>query len=227
MALSKTLDQYLSHVRSLLQEIDPATSHWGQELLKDMWNSAYFLRAADLVMAFEGYFIQRATTPVTANVSFYEWPNDYERLIKLELVRSDGRTVPLRRFERHEEVNIPPVSAGDTYFPHFRPTGLGFYLEPMPMTTEGSLQLEYNVSLARMTNDTDRLHEEFPVTFEELLVLDTVVYAIDSESVLEGGAVRSILRQREEWMVKWERFIDNRIVARQNVSPFIASYDDA
>lgn len=223
---STPLSEYLTRVRQYLQEPDPTTSHWTDDFLKNLFNAAYRKRCADLALAHEGYFTIVSQTPLVANQAVYNWPQDFERLIKLEIVRSGGETVPLRRFERHAEANFTPIDGGDTYCPTFRPRGNGFVLEPAPSTAESTLQIEYIRTPPRLANDSDTILDDFPGTYEELLVMDTAVMALDAEGSLETGAVRALLRQRAEWELNWTSYIESRMVKRQAVSPFIPSYWD-
>jgi hypothetical protein len=43
----------------------------------------------------------------------------------------------------------------------------------------------------------------------------------------EDGQIRTLLRQKAEWQMQWERYIDGRMVARQKVTPFAAHYADS
>lgn len=224
---STPLSDYIVQVRRYLRETNPATSYWSDDFLAQLFNAAYRKRCADLALAHEGYFTIVTQTPLVADQAFYNWPADFERLIKLEIVRSDGRTIPLRRFERHAEINTPPEPGGDTYYPTFRPRGNGFVLEPAPKTGESTLQMEYIRTPPKLVNDTDTVLDDFPGTYEELLVLDTALMALDAEGSLETGAVRALLRQRAEWEMNWDRYIESRMVKRQAVSPFVPSYTDA
>ena len=223
---SQTLSQYITRIREYLGEPDSTTSRWTDTFLTNLFNASYRLRATDLIAAYEGYFLKVVETPLVASQSYYVWPNDFERLQKLEIVRSDGRTVPLQRWERHEAVNTPPIAADDSYKPTFRPQGQGFRLEPSPNSTQasGSLRIEYNRTMPRLANDSDLLDTDFPLNFEELLVLDTVVFAMDAEGMMETGQIRSIRAVWAEWVSRWERYIDNRMVFRDRVTPWIASY---
>jgi len=49
----------------------------------------------------------------------------------------------------------------------------------------------------------------------------------DQEQSQEEGRVRSLLRQRAEWELTWERFIDNRMISSNKVTPFPTHYADA
>ena len=105
--------------------------------------------------------------------------------------------------------------------------GNGFILEPTPTeTVTNGLQLEWAGVPALLSAGGDQLHPSFPEIFEELLVIDTVVNAFDAEGVQESGLVRSLLRQRGEMEENFERFIEMRTVARQEIQPFII-YEDA
>jgi hypothetical protein len=62
---------------------------------------------------------------------------------------------------------------------------------------------------------------------DELLVLDTAAALFDAEQMQEEGRARSILRLRAEWELKWERFIDQRMVSSNSVTPFRTHYLDS
>lgn len=227
--MARTIVQFETDTRRYLKESNAATSFWTTDFFLQLFNAQYFRRCAQLIMAYEGWFTNVATRDLVGDKERYAFPPGFERLRKLELVRSDGRTVPLRRFERHEAVNPVDSGAGlDQYLPNFRPLGNGFVLEPTPIATVTSgLRLEYEGLPAKLEAGGDVVHPSFPGLFEELLILDTAVAAFDAEGQQESGLVRSLQRLRQEWEWDWERFIDNRMVTRQEVTPFNPHYSDA
>lgn len=225
-----TLGTARTRVRRYLKEPSSTTSFWSNDFLDQLFNAQYRRRCAQLIMAYEGWFTNVATRDITADQDRYAFPDGFQRLRKLELVRSDGRTVPIQRFERHEEVNLSSANTtdGDQFNPTWRPLGNGFVLEPTPSTTvTNGLRMEYEGLPALLSSDGDTIHTSFPDLFEELLLLDTSVAAFDAEGMQETGLVRSLLRLRSEWEFDWERFIDSRVTARQRVSPFVPHYHDA
>ena len=222
------LGAYITRVRRWLHETDPTKSFWDDQFLKDLFNAAYRRRAAQLTMAYEGAFVERATRDIVKDQDRYDWPNGFERLIKLELVHTSGRTIPIQRFERHEEINYITTATGDMYNPTYRPIGGGFILEPTPRETiTGGLRIEYISTPPVLTADSDELHKDFPRSFSELLVLDTAVNALDSENLLESGVTKTILRQRTELEIDFMRYIDNRLVSKQRIQPFVPHYENA
>jgi len=226
--LTGTLGNYITRVRRYLKEENAAKSHWKDDFLKHLFNTQYRRRCAQLHMAYEGFFTEVAIRDLIANSERYAWPAGFERLTKMELVRSDGRTVPIERFERHIDVKQIPQTGGDTYRPHFRPIGSGFVLEPAPNeAVVGGLRIEFLTTPTELTNDSDLIHSDFPSMLDEILVLDTAVAAFDQEGQQETGQLRTLLRLRQEWELDWERYIDNRIVMSQQVTPFAAHYHDA
>lgn len=223
--LSNTLSQYIVRIRRYLQEPTASKSYWSDNFLKQLFNSNYRLRCAELHLAFEGFFIQVAQRDITADQSRYAWPSNFQRLAKLELVRSDGKRVPLRRYERHEGILITDGAAGgdDGYFPTYRPIGSGFELEPPPSeTVTNGIRMEYWNIPVELENDSDTLHADFPQLFDELVVLDTAISALTSESIMESqGLVRTLERERDRWLEQWGSYIEGRIISRQQVTPFV------
>lgn len=235
--LTGTLGNYRQRMRNYLQEQNPATSFWPDPFLNQLFNVAYRRRCTQLHMAFEGYFTMIATTdldPNSSGQSRYAWPTGFQRETKLEIVRSDGTTVPLERQERHFQYN-PPANqsgAGDSYLPTFRPVGGGFVLEPPPnnQAVLGGLRIEFLGIPAELVADSDTMHPDFPMIFDELVVLDAVVGAFDSEGMMEvanNNMVRNLGRLRSEFELDWERWIDGRITATQGVQPFVTHWEDA
>lgn len=226
--LTGTLANYITRIRKFLNESTSAKSRWDDDFLKHLFNTQYRKRCAELMMAHEGYFTIVATRDVVADQARYAWPSGFERLLKLELVRTDGRHVPIQREERHYHALQTANSGGDDWLPNYRPVGSGFVLEPASNTaiTDG-LRMEYTGLPVELTADNDMLHSDFPSIFDEILVLDTAVVAFDAEGIQETGQVRTLIRQRQEWTLHWERFIDGRMVARQKIIPFIPHYNDA
>jgi len=226
--LTGTLSNFITRVRRYVGEETAAKSFWDDDMIKQIFNAQYRKRCAELVMAYEGYFTVVATRDSVANQERYAWPTGFERLLKLELVRSDGSTVPIQRQERHYATKPKPTSSGDSYLPKYRSIGSGFVLEPAPTTgTAGQIRMEYIGTPAELTADGDQLHSDFPSMFDELLVLDTACALYDQEQAQEEGRMRSLLRQRVEWELQFERFIDNRMISSNKVTPFIPHYTDA
>ncbi len=226
--LTGTLSNYITRVRRYVGEVDEDKSFWKTPLIKQIFNAHYRKRCAELVMAYEGYFTIVATRDTVANQERYAWPTGFERLQKLEIVRSDGRTVPIQRQERHYHMNPKPATSGDSYLPNYRSIGSGFVLEPAPtLGVAGQIRMEYIGTPAELTADDDQLHSDFPSILDELLVLDTACALYDQEQSQEEGRMRSLLRQRSEWELQFERFIDNRMISQDKVTPFITHYQDA
>lgn len=226
--LSGTLSNFIIRVRRYLNESEASKSRWSDAFLNQLFNTQYRRRCGELYMAYEGYFTMVATRDVVANQGRYAWPDGFQRLLKLEVVRSDGRRMPVLREERHYNVLHTPSSGGDDWIPCYRPIGSGFVLEPASNEAiSGGLQIEYTGVPEELTAANDMLHSDFPTLLDELLVLDTVIAALDAEGIQETGQVLTVLRQREEWQVRWERFIDMRMVSRNKVTPFVGPYFDA
>ena len=228
--LTGTFSNFLIRVRRYLNEDTASKSRWSQEFLKHLFNTQYRVRSAELEMAHEGYFTIVATRDIVANQNRYAWPSSFQRLFKMEIVRADGRRVPIQREERHFASLNTPSAGGDEWLPDYRPVGSGFMLEPAStQSITNGLRIEYTGIPEELIDDGDTLHSDFPAMLDEILVLDTVVVAMDAERYLESspGQMDSVQRQRMEWQVKWERFIDGRMVSTQKVIPFIPSYLDA
>ena len=230
--LNKTLGSLLTRTRRWLNEPTESKSFWTDNFLKQAINANYRLRCSELHMAFEGFFVNVTQRDLTADQTRYAWPPNFQRLHKLEIVRSDGRRIPIQRFERHEGVvfSTDNSSGGDTYMPNWRPVGSGFELEPGPNeTVTNGLRMEYYGLPVELTETGDQLHADFPALFDELIVLDAAISAINTEHLMDQGQglMRTIEFERRRWEERWERYIDGRIVSRQSVTPFEGPYRDA
>jgi len=226
--LTGTLGNFIVRVRRYVGEETAAKSFWSDDLIKQVFNSQYRKRCGQLVMSYEGYFTIVATRDTVTEQERYAWPNGFERLQKIEIVRSDGRTVPLERWERHYNVKSAPALSGDAYTPAYRPIGSGFVLEPAPIEgVAGQLRIEFIGTPEELTEDDDSLHSDFPSMYDELIVLDTAIALFDVEQAQEEGRMRSLLRQRQEWEMQFERFIDNRMISSSSITPFVTHYADA
>lgn len=226
--LTGTLSNFLVRIRRYIGEEDEDTSFWDTPLIKQVFNSCYRRRCAQLIMAYEGYFTVVATRDTVDEQERYAWPTNFERLFKLELVRSDGRTVPVQRQERHYGYKPAPSGSGDSYLPTYRSVGSGFVLEPAPVTgVAGQIRMEYCVTPTELTASDDMLHSDFPTMMDEIVVLDASCALFDQEQMQEDGRVRSLLRLRAEWELDWERFIDNRMISSNSVTPYKTHYNDA
>jgi hypothetical protein len=147
----------------------------------------------------------------------------------MEIVRSDGTTVPLEREERHYSANFVNAGSGrDGFRPNYRPIGGGFVLEPPPgETVTDGLRIEFYGLPAELTVNGDSFHVDFPRSFDELVILDAVCAALDSENLMETGMPRTVLRLRQEWELDWERFCDSRMISTNKIKPFSPHYGDA
>jgi hypothetical protein len=214
--------------RRWLHEVDSSSSFWSNTFIDQQVNVSYRRRSAQLVMAYEGFFTNTATRNLVADQGRYAWPPGFERLTKLEIVRSDGTTVPIERDERHYRVKFPATNNQDSYLPTYRPISGGFVLEPAPQdaVTDG-IRLEYSGLPTLMQVDGDSLHVDFPRSFDEIVVLDAAIACADSENLLETGAVRAMLRMRSDWELDWERYIDGRMTSINKIHPFVPHYGDA
>ena len=102
-------------------------------------------------------------------------------------------------------------------------------MEPAPGTTiTNGLRLEYWGLPAELENSNDQLNSDFPDLFSELLVLDAAASALISEVILEvGGNSRVIELERARYQEKWEKYIEQRLIRRSIVVPFIPHWIDA
>lgn len=222
--MADTLAEFEERFRRYVREETGSRSYWSQVFFRQMFNASYRRRCSQLIMAFEGWFTMIAMRDLVTGQSTYGNPAGLLRYLKVQLVRSDGRLVPLRRDERQEGIVIPDASSptGDQYLPTYRPLANGFILEPTPNedVTNG-IRLEYAGVPVFLNADADKLHPSYPEIFDELLVLDTVVLALEAEGVHEAGPQAAIYRMRSEWEMDWERFIEQRTIARDRIDPFI------
>ncbi len=228
--LKPTLASLLTRTRRYLNEVDADKSYWSDDFLKELLNAEYRLRCAELHMAYEGFFVNVAQRDLTEDQTRYAWPPNFQRLHKMEVVRTDGRRRPVMRFERHEEVVQPPLAGGDSYHPTYRPVGSGFELEPGPSTTvTNGLRMEYYGVPAELEEDNDVLHSDFPDLFSEILVIDAALAAMNTEQFMDDGQglQRTLEYERNRFERRWERYIDGRMASsRDQVTPFIAGYRD-
>ena len=226
--ISDNLNGMRNRVRRWLHELTAATSFFSETFIDQQINVAYRRRCSQLVMAHEGFFTNVATRDIVADQERYAWPPGFERLLKMELVRSNENRSIVMREERHFAPNVQSHTAGrDSYCPNYRPLGGGFVLEPAPKesVTDG-LRIEYAGLPSLMEADGDSMHADFPRSLDELVILDAVIACMDSENLLETGAVRTVQRQRMEWEQDWERFIDGRMVGINKIKPFAPHYQD-
>jgi hypothetical protein len=397
--MPSTVSQLITRTRRYLRELNPNTSWWSEVFLLDMLNASYRLRNSQLIMADEGYYSFRAYTPVISNRAFYDWPNGFNRMLRLDLeVTATGASVPIQRWARRFDATESSMHLTSIFLPTYRPVGGGFIIEPAfkdgidspglldgfeddisnyvastdcvtslnstnvkqgsyslqidrtattqdpavvwaqrttlshnlsnattieaqvyipslslihsatsgvflrigssgggtdyneywvpkadlldgwntvtfvlgspdvvggaidmgavdfvrvgfglttsnrlgygflvdslvagPISTTSpyNLIIEYNGVPEDLVDDNQTLHPDFPSLFEELIVYDTVVTAMNAESMVENGVVRAINRSRLEYEAAFMKFIDMRTVSVQNVEPDRGHYADA
>ncbi len=218
-----------NRVRRWLHELAPGSSFWSKTFIDQQINVSYRRRCAQLVMSYEGYFSNVATRDTEDGVERYAWPNGFERCLKMELVRSDGTTVPIEARERHYGVNFNNTNlTQDSYQPTWRPFGSGFVLEPKPgESVTNGLRIEYYGLPTLMQNDGDSMHSDFPRSMDEIIVLDTVIACMDSENLMESGQMRTAVRNRADWEHDFARYIDMRVVRTNRIQPFAPHYSDS
>lgn len=216
-------------VRRWLHEVAATNSFWNNTFIDQQINASYRRRCAQLVMAYEGFFTNIATRDLEADQERYAWPPGFERLLRMELIKSDETRVPIERYERHYARNFTDTgNSQDTYVATYRPIGGGFVLEPAPgEDVTNGLRIEYYGLPTQMQQDGDSFHADFPRSFDELIVLDAVIACLDSENLVELGGARTVLRQRRDWELDFERYIDSRIISTNKIIPFIPHYPDS
>lgn len=223
------LGQLRTRVRRYLRELNPDTSFWTDTFLNQLFNAAYRRRCAQLIMAFEGWFVMTNTQDFYADQANYNFPSGLQRVHKVEHVTRDGDfTIPIQRDERHYAGNyIDNGPGGDGWVGTYRMIDNGIRLEPTPSEyVENGLRIEY-AALPDKLEEGDTINSSFPEIFDELLIIDTVVLALEAEGVHESGPMAALLRERANWEWDWERFIDQRTVSRDKVTPFPGPYRDA
>lgn len=226
--LTDTLSGYRDRVRRWLRERTADKSFWSDVFIDQQLNVAYRRRCAQCIMSFEGFFTNVGTRDVVSEQERYAWPPGFERCMKLELVRSDGRTVPIERWERHFSSNSTATDSQDTYLPTYRAISGGFVLEPAPLyAAVDGIRMEYAGLPAELTVNGDSWHTDFPRSMDELVILDAVIACLDSEGLLETGTTKTVLRARQEWEHDWEYYIETRMISLNKVAPFIPWYADA
>jgi len=226
--LTDNLSGYRDRVRRWLREQNASKSFWGDTFVDQQLNVSYRRRCAQCVMAYEGFFTNVGTRDVVSEQERYAWPPGFERCSKMEIVRSDGRTVPIERWERHFNTKHTATDSQDSYLPTYRAISGGFVLEPAPYysVTDG-IRMEYTGLLSELTVDGDSWHTDFPRSMDELVVLDAVIACLDSEGLLETGATKTVLRARQEWEHDCEYYLETRMISLNKVAPFSPHYQDA
>lgn len=227
--MADNLQQFETRFRRYVRELTANTSFWSTNFFQQIFNAQYRRRCTQLVMAHEGWFTMTAVRDIEADKEIYGFPSGMQRLLKLEIVRSDGSRIPIQRWERHDEVNrvTNVATSGDSYLPDYRPFGNGIILEPTPTATvSNGLRIEYAGLPAFLNGPTDKLHPSFPEILDELIVLDTVVTALEAEGIHEMGPTASIYKTRTDFELDFERFIEQRTINRDKIDPFIVAYTD-
>jgi len=227
--MSYTLDEFILKTRRWLREPTASKSRWLDVDLIQFFNEIYLNRCTELIMAFEGNFTFSGLRDVTANQDKYAWPDNFLKLQKIELVRSDGRRIPMLREERHYNYLPAPFAGGENYDGNIRLISNGFIMEPTPTeeVTDG-LRIEFAGMPVELEDGADTIHPDFPAIFQNLLIMDTVMACYDAQGQLESyrGLVRNALRRRNEYEENFERFIETKTVHRQKVQQFRGPYPE-
>jgi len=173
--MALTLTQYITKVRQYLRESSSSQSFWSDTFLKNIFNARYKKRCSELVMAFEGFFRHEATAPVVKGQRFYDWPDGFQRLHKMELLSPSGTRYPIARWERHGTISSRVFGS---VVPNYRPVDGGFILEPTP---------DFGISAGRTVIESfDRDPNIYPG--EYLLPPNSQVNLITDTNTIKEGA---------------------------------------
>ena len=227
--LTDNLSTYIARIRRWLRQPDSSKSTWTDEFLKDQLNVNYRIRCAQIIRAHEGHFVNTATRDLTANVSTYPWPAGMERCNRIELIRSDGTQDPIQKYNRHFERTYDAQQGGDQYFANWRPISSGFKLEPPPLqNVTGGLLIEYVGVPPELEANEDAWHADFPRIYDELIIIDTALDALDSQGLLETGIPKTILNKKKELTVGFIEYINNKFpTSIDAIVPLPGHYQDA
>lgn len=225
--MAETLSSLRTRTRRWLHEPVAAESFFSDNLIDNLINAAYRRRCAQIIMASEGSFVQTVSVNIKANEAFYNWPSGLTRVKRVDYVTTDGTEIPIPRFERHTQpINPNNYFSSESVFT-FRPKANGIVLEPTPSedVTNG-LKFEYTGTPPELTADTSPISAEFPDIYTELIVLDVVVYLLDTEGNLEEGNVRASQRARAELEIDFNRWVETKIIKAQAIQPGEHHYSD-
>lgn len=187
-----TLAQLRTRVRYNLNE-DTAV-FWSDDLINDKLNEAYRFYYNFILQAFEGYFNTTAYISLDGNSDGkYALPTNCANPNKIRLVsrnlNSGQQIVPLRYFERFDNMVNSQISNSTFNLPTYRFRGNYLILEPAPDFSEtNAITIEYAKALTNLSAIVD-VDSEFPALGEDAMVLRATIKCKGIEEMVQGGGV--------------------------------------
>jgi hypothetical protein len=207
-----------AEIRRLIREETEA--YFKDSFLLDTFNRRMTIRAVELMNAHEGWFTEETTSNLVANQREYAVPEGGARLKRIVIVRQDGSTIyeaPIVRDELFSTVVFRPASGSSVgwgWHPTGRFVGSNLVLSPPPPSAiTNGLRWEIEAAPARLTGDASTLALSFPDVAEDLLVYDTAIEALSSETAqtdVEPDYVAGLRDDREPFVTAWSTYIEQR-----------------
>lgn len=216
----RTWTNILADIRALLRETTAAASFWSDAELLLYLNLSQDLRAAEMMLAHEGWWKERKTVALVSNQKEYLIQEGTDRSKRIMIVHQTGnRTVEqtLVRDERWDSGFVTDTGGGLTglgTLPTYRFVGDLIYLEPPPFEVANkSLVIELEAAPDRLTTGTDKLDYRWPSLAETLLILDTAIMALRVENSQGNAAPDTSMgldQQRKDLEKVWKKIIATR-----------------
>lgn len=197
----RPLSDLITEVQTLLGE--PSSAFFTSDLLKTLFNQCLTRRVVALHNTYENWITETATADLVADQATYQLPEGIGRVVRVIIVTTDGYERVLDQERKNDGVWVGTAESSLEPMT-YRLIDTHVELSPPPYSARtGGLKIEYEAYPDRMTDDGDKLPTAMGVGYEDLLVLDTAVAALDYESAQSGtderaGLAASFLRRRAE-----------------------------
>lgn len=193
-------------------------SHWDQLLILDLWNEKKDYREMQLQEQHEGFSKSTHYANLAINQDHYSIPPEAGRVSQVVRVYpDDNREEPLTRHEQYTEAR-PRPGGGVMVGPDpmtYRLIGNFIKLSPPPdqaVVNGLKIEMEYATDLFS-GSPTEKLPVDWPMFTENLLILDTVLAALeieDDQGAPQDGVVRGMVRSHATYEGEWLQYCATR-----------------
>lgn len=207
-------------IRSLLRETTAAASFWSDADLQLYWNLCQDMRAAEMMLAHEGWWKERKSVALVSQQKEYLMEEGTDRIKRIMVVHTAGARIveqTLVRDERHDAGFVTDTGGGLTglgTLPTYRLVGDLIYLEPPPAEVANkTLVIELESAPEWIAADGTKPDYRWPSIAETMLILDCAIFALkieNSQGNADPGVQMGLEATRAEMDRTWKKVISTR-----------------
>jgi hypothetical protein len=185
---------------------DPNNGYFSLTTVKLWLNNAQREAQKLVEQAFEGHFEKCAETTLVANQREYQLPDDFKRVVRLEVVLSGTtfqteQTQRLSKITPNQQDRLERVGTPAAYY--FKNNQL--ILVPAPDTAK-TLRLTYTYRLSNMVNDNDE--SEIPEDYHELIPILATIDGL----IQDGRDIGPMMAKKQHYEEMLKRDAEQRFI---------------